>query len=422
MVSLEKHKVTEIVELFDKGLKVNEIADCLGLDRFLVGKKLKQEGRNGKQRWLSNGGTLEEVIKMYNEGATFTEISNKFKCSLTGIRDVLVKSGVINRGNFDIEGNQYNRKYTLQDDIFENIDTQEKAYWLGFLYADGYNNEKEGIVSLTQCKKHIQILHDFQKFLKTNSPVRLNAEAKENVIINGALSNRQESYKLSVTSKQLSQNLSKHGCGQNKTFTIQFPNISQLYIRHFVRGYFDGDGSVSGTNLAGCRFNMIGTLSVLEGVQQDIEKVLGLPKTKISPARKNSKVYQLIYGGIGRLQKFYDYLYTDAEIYLDVKKEKFESILKLYNDRDENKLLIGQEKQKEVIDLYLDGNSFRKIEKLTNISRGTFRHWITKEIKNQASQRRKELIVGLINDGLSVKQIEQKLHIARATIYSIINN
>lgn len=372
---------------------------------------------------FNNNQEIEEAVKLYNDGASFTELSRLFNCSLTGIRDFLVENRYIkSRGNKDITGKDYNKRHSCNDSFFDKIDSEKKAYWLGYLFADGYNNEKENFVSFSQSEPQEEMVYRFKEDLEATQPISI-ISSRTNTIRGKEITSK-PAHRIKIISKQLSDDLAKHGCIQAKTFTITFPNIDDQFKSHFVRGYFDGDGSVTNvkdTTGTKAQFNIIGTLDLLLGIQKELVEKAGLNEIKISPARKDSHVYQLVYGGIENVKKFYSYLYSNSEIYLPKKKNIFESVLKLYKDRDDNKDSVRQEKLEEIISLFIEGNSFRTIEKLTNVSRNTFSQYITDEIKQQAEQRKNEKIFGLYNSGLSIRQIEKTLHIGRPTITSIIN-
>lgn len=119
------------------------------------------------------------------------------------------------------------RKYEVNERYFDVIDSAEKAYWLGFLFADGYNSEKELVINL--AVKDEAHLHSFKKVLDAGNPVYLVKEKKVS---------------LRISSKYMCQVLSKLNCVRNKTFTLQPPNLASNMIPHFVRGFFDGDGYI----------------------------------------------------------------------------------------------------------------------------------------------------------------------------------
>lgn len=370
---------------------------------------------------FSDNKVIENIVKCYNEGASFTELAEQFNCSITGMRDFLVKGRYVKtRGHQTVDGTHYNKKHSCNDSFFEIIDSEKKAYWLGYLFADGYNNENKSTVSFSQSEPQEEMVYRFKEDLEATQPISI-SNSRTNVIRGKEITSK-PSHGIKIISKQLSEDLAKHGCTQAKTFTTKFPSIPEQFRNHFIRGYFDGDGSVTNvknTTDTKAQFNIIGTLELLQGIQNELVKC-GLNRIKISPARKDSKVYQLVYGGIENVKKFYSYLYENSTLYLPKKKNIFESVLKLYKDRDDDKDSTWQKKLEEIISLFIDGNSFRSIEKLTNVSRNTFNKYITDEIKEQAIQTRNNKIVSLHNEGYSARQIEKQLHISRKTISSII--
>lgn len=373
---------------------------------------------------FSDNEVIEKIVKLYNDGASFTELAEQFNCSVTGMRDFLVEGRYVkSRGHQTINGVHYNKRHSCNDLFFNKIDSEKKAYWLGYLFADGYNNTDKKMVSFSQSEPQEEMVYRLKEDLEATQPISVSGPRINT--IHGKEITSKPAHKIAINSKQLSDDLAKHGCTQGKTLTIAFPNIDDQFKSHFIRGYFDGDGSVTNvkdTTGTKAQFNIIGTLDLLLGIQKELVEKAGLNAIKISPAKKDSQVYQLVYGGIKNVKKFYSYLYLDSETYLPKKKNIFESVLKLYKDRDDNKDSVRQEKLEEIISLFIDGKSFRSIEKLTNVSRNTFSQYITDEIKKQAIQTRNKKILDLYNEGLSARQIEKQLHIARSTIYSIIKN
>lgn len=371
---------------------------------------------------FSDNNVIEEIVKLYNDGASFTELAEQFNCSVTGMRDFLVEGRYVkSRGHQTINGLHYNKRHSCNDSFFETIDSEKKAYWLGYLFADGYNSTDKNMVSFSQSEPQEEMVYKFKEDLEATQPISI-IGSRTNTIHGKEITSK-PAHKITINSKQLSDDLAKHGCTQGKTFTITFPNIDDQFKSHFIRGYFDGDGSVTNVkNTTGTKaqFNIIGTLDLLLGIQKELVNKAGLNEIKISRARKNSNVYQLVYGGIENVKKFYSYLYLDSEIYLPKKKVIFESVIKLYKDRDDNKDSLKKEKLEEIINLYVDGNSFRSIEKLTNVGRNTFSKFITQDIKDKALQKRNNKIIALYKEGNSLRKIEDMLHISRATISSTI--
>lgn len=136
----------------------------------------------------------------------------------------------------------FGRIHNVDESFFKKIDTEEKAYVLGFLYADGYNHynpsKSSYFISMAQLTQDIDILKKINNAMMSNYPIHTNIQ-KEN--------NKEKSV-LTISSKNLSQDLCKLGCPKAKTFLIRFPNENQYFdndlMCHFIRGYFDGDGCI----------------------------------------------------------------------------------------------------------------------------------------------------------------------------------
>jgi len=130
--------------------------------------------------------------------------------------------------------------YTKNIDIFENIDTEEKAYWLGMIMADGsitWQKTKAGI-SLYGIKLGLtdkEVMDKFKVFLGLG-------EETPYWVLNQPKC--QPVYYLNITCHKIAQDLGKHGAVPHKTNRIKIPVLKDEFIRHFIRGYFDGDGCI----------------------------------------------------------------------------------------------------------------------------------------------------------------------------------
>lgn len=213
-----------------------------------------------------------------------------------------------------------NRKYSVNHNIFNIIDTEEKAYWLGILYADGSINDKRNTVILSLIdKSHIE---KFKKFLSANYKIYTEVHKKYNKKI----------YKLTVVSKQIVNDLKKLGCIPRKALVIKYPNTSLVpkhLNNHFIRGYFDGDGTVT---VFKYRKDIEGILSMrlTSGFSSGSKKFITtlqnqLHKQKVITKRKNCYVF---YYSIQDSLYLYKYMYNNSTIWLDRKKQKFESYFK----------------------------------------------------------------------------------------------
>ena len=217
------------------------------------------------------------------------------------------------------------RKYNVNDVYFNKIDTEEKAYWLGFLLADGCIHERAGQdrLSLVLGIKDKNHLEKFKKSLSFEGPI-IDYTKKSGLFI-GLIHSH-----VRITSQLLVNDLAKVGCIPRKTLTLEFPIIKDDLINHFIRGYFDGDGSVfiskekhwrNNNIFPVIHFRFIGTKAFLNVLDEKINLSGRLVQAK------GSKVYELSYKRNKKANLFYNYLYKDATIFLERKKEIFKTHL-----------------------------------------------------------------------------------------------
>lgn len=253
----------------------------------------------------------KDIITLYSNNISGSKLAHKYDVSESSIYRLLKRNNIRIR-----KMSIAKRKYSINENYFDNIDSEGKAYFLGFLYADGYNNEKKKSIYLTLHKKDINILNLLNDELGSNKPLR---EDRGYI-------------RLAIENVQVSNSLVKNGCGQNKHNILKFPTfLNKNLIRHFIRGFFDGDGSITKSK-TGAQMNITSNKDFIISLQEYLMEILDLNKTKIFKRYKNkeeSLSHTMYYGGKKQLLKFYNYFYKDSSFYLKRKKHKFEKILEI---------------------------------------------------------------------------------------------
>ena len=220
--------------------------------------------------------------------------------------------------------NNHGRKNNFNEDYFESIDTEHKAYWLGFIYADGCvmntgsGNTKINRLQINISNKDIELLIAFCKDINYDETKIQTYEPK------GTYSTNLMS-RLSINSVKLCSDLAKWGVHPNKTGKLnKLPKLSKELMPHFIRGFFDGDGCI--TN--GPQFSIIGDYNFLSNLQTILMLNCKLNRTKLRDyPHKQCDIYDMQYGGINNCRKIYNYLYSNATIYLQRKYDKFNMLL-----------------------------------------------------------------------------------------------
>lgn len=235
-----------------------------------------------------------------------------------------------------------NRKHDFDQKFFEKIDTEEKAYILGFIYADGCNSlhPSTGCLSIAQMEKDVDILEKIKLAMKSTYPIK----EEEN-----KWGGTEKRFTFYVYGNKIERQLINLGVVHKKSLILKFPDfIPDSLMPHFIRGYFDGDGSVwDGKRkkmmvknerkpgeyreriVHNVKFNFTGSNTFIPYLQEYLIEKLGLSKTKInySKAKDDHRHCMIEYSGRKNLLKLYDYMYSSASIYGERKKAKFEKIL-----------------------------------------------------------------------------------------------
>ena len=269
----------------------------------------------------------EQIKEMYLSGSSLNDIAKVAQDTkgLMALRRKLHILGVdtnVSQKKYRYKISKASKKYTLNEHIFDNIDTEEKAYWLGFLMADGYNHESKSCVALRLQVGDREILEKYKKFLETDTPIYTFTRT---TLVNKLI---RQYCELTICSPYFSEQLARLGCIQGKTYTLEFPNIPESLYSHFIRGYFDGDGCLSVRNRLSRRkshgksmsyqFTIVGRESVLLKIQDILVNNLNIPRISLRE-RLNSPVKTIHYSGKNVVTKIMNYIYKDATIYLERK-------------------------------------------------------------------------------------------------------
>lgn len=301
---------TDIIFQYEKLKNINEVAKLFNISVSTVRRRLK----NNNIKITRKYDTLneDEVLEKYYSFQNIHKVADYFNVSISPIKLILKTKGLVIT----------NRRYNVNHNYFDVIDTEEKSYWLGFLYADGYIRERKSGDSL-EMKLSIKDKHHLESFRKSIESNHKITDGFNNVKYKGKISTSHMS-SFAIYSTKLVESIKTQGFHSRKTFTISNPNIDEEFTNHFIRGYFDGDGSFS--------FNpkkyIIKTqiVSASEEFQKFIINEL-----------KNNNIKINLYSGIKLQiqnkmdnQKFYNYIYKNAKIYLERKKEKYEEFRRYY--------------------------------------------------------------------------------------------
>ena len=184
------------------------------------------------------------------------------------------------------------RKYVCNSNYFSTIDSEEKAYWLGFIYADGYlskTNYRSNILGISLSVVDKGHLEKFRQAIGFTGNILTYRSCS-------GYSSKTEYARITIRDQQLCDDLEAKGVYYHKTQILRFPDdniVPEAFIPHFIRGYFDGE--------------------------------------KRHANQVNN--YSLDIGGNKQVISIMEYLYSNASVYLERKRDKYNDFLQLYNSR-----------------------------------------------------------------------------------------
>lgn len=249
---------------------------------------------------------LLKAEELYLQNYSLTKIEN-----ILSINRHLISKYLLSK-NIKVINRQNEPRFNIH--IFDIIDTEEKAYWLGFIYADGY-------ISLTRNSMEVSLkLSDYNHLVKLKEFLNSTNDVKKDNF----------RCRLSVGNKYFKSIMIKKGCVPQKSLILKFPTkdiIPDILLCHFIRGYFDGDGCIHIGNTAKV-IELIGTEDFLSNLLSRTE----LQRNKLlHDKRHNICTKRLRYNGKSSL-KMLNYMYKNASIYLERKNLKYKEYCRLYEE------------------------------------------------------------------------------------------
>lgn len=266
-----------------------------------------------------------DICNKYKNGMLLKDIYSYYKISDWHIKKIIKKNNLPARPL-----GSWVKKYSFDETFFKRIDTEEKAYWLGFLYADGCITDNG--VNLLLHQNDIEVLEKFKSDIKYTGKIeirndKINYGLKYGIKISPTA-------KVRIHSMSLRNDLIKLGCMPKKTFILKFPTedmVPNSLISHFIRGYFDGDGSVwektrrRKDGIKRGTAQITSTLSVCLGIREFIIKNYKINNQSIHLRRHPSSkgIYIITFTNLKSMFALRKCLYENSTVYLQRKRKKF---------------------------------------------------------------------------------------------------
>lgn len=234
-----------------------------------------------------------QAVELYKAGHLGKEIANMLNVPKTTIGNWMRDFGVARHRGI--------KSKIGREDYFDTIDTEDKAYWLGWIMADGNVSitNKQYSLKLHISLEDKELIDGFLTWIESDN------KTKE----------KEVSYYVSLSSKHMVQSLMKLGVIPQKTGKESLPDISKEMMPHFIRGFFDGDGITC--DKKNKRSGFVGSFDIVNSIMNE----LGV-SYKICAAEG---AYYFL-GGREFSRKLYEYMYSDATLWLNRKRNKMDTI------------------------------------------------------------------------------------------------
>lgn len=227
------------------------------------------------------------------------QIAKKYKVPEGAVKKVLIDNNIEIRRHY---------KQMFNENYFDIIDTANKAYLLGFLYADGCVN-KNNAISFTIHQDDREILEMYVKELQATNAIT-SVKNKPHV-------------RISFCSKHMCDTLKMIGCGQNKTNELEFPDINEKYKYDFIRGFMDGDGCICIYNRGKHKYinlSFTGTLKMM----QELKRIFNVD----NEIKFYRNAYSLNIGKTEDVLRILKDIYSNAELYMTRKHNKYKEYIR----------------------------------------------------------------------------------------------
>lgn len=251
----------------------------------------------------------KEIIRLYTkENFSANKIAKLFNVDVKTITNRLRENKIEVKSKY--------RKYLINESYFEKINTEQKAYWLGFLMADGYNSGKFIRLDI-QDEGHLEKFRN-EIYINNDMPVR----KKKNII------NNKDIFYLTIQDSRILNDVEKLGVLNKKSMITKYPHIKSEYDRYFIKGVFDGDGCLTYSmdgNYRRYTFSIVGSYDLMKSLQ------LIISKNDVNiKFRKMKSIYSIYLRGNRQIIRILDWLYNGTNVHLDRKYEKYQDMLNYY--------------------------------------------------------------------------------------------
>lgn len=311
-----KVKDEEFVSLYNELKSARKVGDRYGVCHRSILEYAKKIGYETKKSLILTKDDEKDIIEQYAV-KTAKELSSTYNCSISQINKVWMLAGLRGKNN---------RSQYFDFDYFDNVSSSDRAYFIGFIAADGciYDRGKENCqkwLRFTLNKDDREILDVFSNCLGGNVGI---SEFKTTVTI-------------TLVSDKICSDLSKYGIVERKTKDLVVKNIPSEYIWHFIRGYFDGDGSICKRGTGRLPSDYTFSISCHGGMKDVIGNIFnenGIEFYAVRDKRTDNFYSVVVKKNAAKLRLYYLLYKNCKNLFLTRKKRIYENFIDAVSSRN----------------------------------------------------------------------------------------
>lgn len=310
-------EIQDIINIYKETEDINLLIDKYHTSERYLRQVLKENKIDRHYGYISD--ELQKRIGiLYLKGLNQRQISEETFVSDPAIRKYLKGQNIPMRST-----SECNMRYKRNKHYFDEIDTPNKAYILGLLYADGCNHTSHNSITLVLQAEDMQVIERVKQELEYEGNIRFSAKDKPQY---------KDKYILCINDEYMSNQLNKIGMVDNKSLILEFPKcVPMNLINHFVRGYFDGDGCIYlNKEIRKTEICIAGTLDMIKRIH-DIAVLMNCSCSICHPKQcGESNTYTLRINGYHNVKNFMNWMYDNADIKMERKYNKYLEVVKMF--------------------------------------------------------------------------------------------
>lgn len=327
------NNIYKAVEMYTNNIDMDSIIEATGLQEIEIRVKLKEMFLDRKNTKVINSEVFDRIEILYNREYSIPKIADTLLISQTCVRRFIrtheLPPHTVNHANY---------LYDRDHNYFDNIDTPNKAYILGLLFADGCNYVDHNAIHLHLQEEDVDILTKIRDEIHYQGPLRFNPRHEKN-------NNHKNVWELVINDKHMSEALVEKGMVQAKSLIVTFPTcVPNNLLRHFVRGYFDGDGCLWFDEKRNkCQTQTCGTRDVCGRIKELME-ILGCDCFITHPSYCKDNTVLVRTAANKSSYKFLSWMYDDLraeDIRMERKYQKYLEFKERYNYKGNTKSSIA---------------------------------------------------------------------------------